>query len=77
MPKSKKPRKKHTPKPKVARVIKKYPHCKYCGNETRLATSSELANMRAHDPSFDMEFLFVPTCECWSISGQADDWMVL
>ena len=75
MPKNKKPRKKRQP-PK-AKVINKYPHCQYCGNETRLASSSELANMRAHDNTFNMEFLFVPTCECWSISGNADDWMVL
>ena len=74
MPKSSKPRKKHKPKQPTPKVIKKYPHCKVCGNETRLATTSELANMRAHDPTFTMEFLFIPTCECW---GKTNDWMVL
>ena len=74
MPKNSKPRKQYTPKPKAARIIKKYPECKICGNETRLATQSELSNFKAHDPSINMEFLFVPTCECWE---KHDDWMVL
>jgi len=73
MPKSKKPRKKR--KAPKAKVINKYPHCKYCGTETRLATVSELANMKAHDPTFTMDFLFIPECECWE--DHPDDWMVL
>ena len=73
MPTSKKPRKKRVIK-KKPQIINKYPHCKVCGNETRLATTSELANMKAHDPTFNMEFLFIPTCECWE---EHDDWMVL
>tara|TARA_R110001632_G_scaffold1831_3_gene8096 strand:+ start:3255 stop:3473 length:219 start_codon:yes stop_codon:yes gene_type:complete len=72
MPKNKKPRKKH--KPQEPKIIKKYPHCKVCGNETRLATQAELMDFKAHDPSMNMEFLFIPTCECWE---KTDDWMVL
>lgn len=74
MPKNKKPRKKRVVKPQAPKIIKKYPHCKVCGNETRLATTSELTNFRAHDPSMNMDFLFLPTCECWE---KEDEWMTL
>lgn len=73
MPKSKKPRKKHSPKPKT-KVINKIPHCKHCMTVTRLATASELANIKAHDPTFTMDFLFLPQCNCWE---KHEDWMVL
>jgi len=73
MPKSKKPRKKYTPKPKV-RVINKEPHCKHCFRTCRLATNYELADFKAHDPTFKMDFLFLPQCECWE---KHDDWMEL
>ncbi len=73
MPKSKKPRKKYKPKPKV-QVINKVPHCKHCGTDTRLATTAELAHFKASDPTFDFPFLFLPQCECWQ---QHNDWMEL
>ncbi len=74
MPKSKKPRKKYKQKAPKAKVINKYPHCKHCGTETRLATTAELAHFKAHDNSFNHEFLFLPQCECWQ---EHDDWMTL
>jgi len=73
MPKTKKPRKKYTPKPK-ARVLNKVPHCKVCGTDTRLATNAELSHFKAADPNFNLPFLFLPQCECWQIE---DEWMVL
>ena len=73
MPKSKKPRKKYTPKPKV-KVITKNPFCKVCNTTTRLATNSELADFKAHDPSFTMDFIFLPQCDCWETN---DEWMTL
>ncbi len=75
MPKSKKPRKKRKPQAPKAKVINKYPHCKYCLTETRLATTAELAHYKAADPTMDMEFLFVPQCECWE--QHPEDWMAL
>ena len=73
MPKSKKPRKKYIPLPKV-RTIKKMPYCKHCNTTCRLATDVELFNIKAHDPSFTMDFLFLPQCECWE---KHEDWMTL
>jgi len=73
MPKSKKPRKKYTPKPKV-KVIEKMPYCKICNTDTRLATNYELMDFKAHDPSFNLPMLFLPQCDCWE---QHDEWMEL
>jgi len=73
MPKSSKPRKKYTRKPK-ARVIEKVPYCKICNKDTRLATDAELAHFRAIDSSFDLPFLFVPQCNCWA---EHEEWMAL
>lgn len=75
MPKSKvrKKRKPYTPKEKVM-VAKKTPHCKVCGTDCRLATNAELANIKAHDPSFNLPFLFLPECNCWETN---EDWMTL
>ena len=73
MAKSKKPRKKYTPKPKT-KVITKEPHCKHCFRTCRLATDEELDRIKWYDPSFTMDFLFLPQCECWE---KHEDWMVL
>ena len=73
MKQKKKRNKKYTPKPKV-KVINKTPYCKHCMTTTRLATQVELIEVKAHDPSFTMDFLFLPQCECWE---KHDDWMAL
>ena len=73
MPKSKKPRKKHTPKPKL-NVVEKMPYCMHCNTVTRMATVSELTNFKAQDPTFDFPFLFLPQCDCWQ---EHEEWMTL
>lgn len=73
MPKSKKPRKKYIPRPKM-QVIEKMPYCLHCKTETRLATSKELIEFRAYDPTFNQPILFLPQCECWS---EHEFWMTL
>jgi len=66
--------KKYTgPKFQTVKTVK-VPHCKHCGTDTRLATQAELANFRAHDPSFNEPYLFLPECDCWETHK---DWMTV
>ena len=55
-------------------VVEKMPYCKYCGIKTRMATDSELAELKQADPTFDFPFLFIQQCNCWE---ENDDWMEL
>ena len=85
MPKSKKPRKKHTPKVvdfsqlSAKQQIKhiygdKTPYCKVCNTETRLATEQELKDFKWYEPSYNLKFMWVPECECWE---KEPEWMTL
>lgn len=74
MPKSKKPRKKRKPQPPKAKVLTKTPYCKHCNTVCRLATDAELKDIKWADPSFTMDFLFLPQCNCWE---EHDEWMML
>lgn len=46
-------------------VLKKQPYCMHCNTPTKLATSTELLEVKAYDPTFNESFLFLPQCECW------------
>ena len=63
--------KQYKPREAKKREIK-YPTCKHCGSKTRLASPAELAHFKAIDSSFNVPFLFLPTCNCFE---EHEDWM--
>ena len=40
------------------------PKCANCDTELRLSTSDELNKYKLNDPSYQLKFLWMPTCEC-------------
>ena len=75
MPTSKKPRKQHTPKPKQKRLtieqqIKmiygdKKPYCVVCDKDAVLAKKEEVEAYKIVDTTYQLDFIFVPDCDCW------------
>lgn len=85
MAKSKKPRKKYTPKPKVVKVKRlsveqqikmiygdKRPYCKVCGKDAVLASDEEVKAYKQYDTTYQLDFIFGPDCECYKTE---DEWM--
>ena len=42
----------------------KIPECANCGSQLRLGERDELNKYKLQDPSYQLKFLWMPTCEC-------------